>query len=79
MIQPYPSKPSYTDNVFTRLMTMPVGSRIDFDPAKGTADDWSRFLEATKRFIDETTDHPLIPYEIQIASDYTGIRKKARA
>lgn len=72
-----PSEPSYTDNVYGRLMSLEVGQEIEYDPAKGSLDDWQKFLTAAKRFIDETRDHPLFPTSILISSSYTRLKKSA--
>lgn len=66
-------KPTYTDNVYKRLTEMKIGSEIIYDSKKGTKEDWDKFIVACKRFIDDIHIHPT--YQIQIASDYSKIRK----
>ena len=64
---------SFTDNVYKRLIDLPMGESITFNPDRGTQELWDKFIVAVKRYINDNFYHP--DHTIQISSDYLSIKK----
>ena len=72
----------FCDQVYKRIVELPDGGEIVYNPSKGTIDKWQEVIEAGKQFIRDDYGMLLLEYGyttsgffIEFSNDYTKIRK----
>jgi len=67
---------TYTDEIYQRLVDLPMGKKIFFDPARKTQEEWNAFTEIVKQFIRDDYGNYYTPkFYIQLSTDGLSVFK----